>query len=104
KPTGNSPNLKVPLNQLEQSKSTTNISKYDELSSQLWIKDFIKKKFITEIKWNDLVGKSPVGSGKFEVVYKTHWKKMNKDVVCKRQILDDINAIEHEIKLQIRGH
>ncbi|CAG8624211.1 2120_t:CDS:2 [Funneliformis caledonium] len=71
----------------------TNISQNNEL------KDWIKKKFITYIKWNDLVGKSPVGSGHFGVVYKTHWNSMNKDVVRKSPFLENNDAIQNEIQI-----
>ncbi|CAI2179316.1 4740_t:CDS:2, partial [Funneliformis geosporum] len=72
----------------------------DELPSQIWIKKSIKNKFITDIKWNDLV--ESVGTGRFGVVYKTYWKKVNKEVVYKRLILDNIDAIQHEIQIQTR--
>ncbi|CAG8559499.1 15340_t:CDS:2 [Funneliformis mosseae] len=71
----------------------TNISQNNEL------KDWIKKKFITYIKWNDLVGNSPVGAGHFGVVYKTHWNSMNKDVVRKTPFLENNDAIQHEIQI-----
>ncbi|CAI2162738.1 18464_t:CDS:2 [Funneliformis geosporum] len=92
------------LNRIKANFITNDTSQNGELPSQIWIKDSIKNNFITDIKWNDLVSRSPVGKGRFGEVFKTHWKKMNKDVVCKRLILDDINAIQHEIQIQTRGH
>ncbi|CAI2198616.1 4386_t:CDS:2, partial [Funneliformis geosporum] len=89
---------------MAQSKSTIiNISESDEL--QNWIKDSTERELITEIKWNDLAGNSRVDSGHRGLVYKSHWKKMdNKEVACKRLILDEFDAIQHEIQILNRGH